>query len=689
MIDTADQKMRLATSERGVWKDAGAEPDSLFSPNADSEVDLLFLPPNLDVELLRHALLNQRPLLVVNFLAASGFAFLAYADLGAAVLGWLALMAVLTCVRWAAARALHRAIVRGQPTAGWSDAAARRVFQAGYFVSPMAWAAMAVWAIPFLKPFGLIALIVILAALVGGGTGVLAPLRHLGQVNMFLLLVPGSFRLLSLDPPQWTLAALGVIFAGVAMISHRFNNDLLRRALTLKHRNDILLERLSDANAAILKANADLESKVEARTVQLREISVRDMLTGQLNRRGLVELLRRVDSENTALAVLFIDLDGFKQINDGLGHEAGDAVLVAVAKRLAGAAPDDAHLGRWGGDEFVLVWSGFSGSDEELRRHGERLRDCLASPIDVGLERVQLGATIGYAHGASTGAALIAAADMATADAKRKGRGQIVGFEPGLMRVQQRRLQIVGGLRTAMEEQSVWLAYQPIVDARSHAVLSAEALMRWTSPRLGAVPPDEFIAIAEDSDRIRQLGDWALRRALADFVAAGSAAPPQVSINVSIRQLVWDGYDVAVMQALEDYRVPPSRLTLEVTESVFEGRSSQRTLSVLRTLAELGVHIHLDDFGAGYSSLGSLQSFPLHAIKIDRSFILKLDFEARSVVEAAVLIARGHRLHVVAEGVETAEQARILHELGVDALQGYYFGRPQPGLSGVAHPRPQ
>ncbi len=651
-----------------------------FTQNV-TDSDLLFLPPNLEAELLRHALLNQRPLLVVNFLAACGFTYLAWTELGIAVGAWLVLMALISSLRWTAGMTLYRSQLRRERRWGWSDAIALRVFYAGYVASPFAWAAMVVWAIPLLEPFTLLALIVVLAALVGGATGVLAPLRYLGQVNMFLLLVPGSFRLLSLDPPQWILALLGVVFAGVAMISHRFNNDLLRRALTLQHRNDFLLQRVSESNAAILEANAELESRVEARTIELRELSQRDLLTGLLNRRGLVDLLRHFDERQTPLAVLFIDLNGFKQVNDGLGHEAGDEVLRIAARQLATAVPMDASIGRWGGDEFVLIWPARVAT-EALISLGHHLRTALAVPILVGDERVQLGATIGYAiRGANeTGAELVTAADLATAEARRNDQGGIAGFEPGLAVVQQRRLQIVGGLRTAVDDQSLWLAYQPIVFAGSDKLHSLEALMRWTSPRLGVVGPDEFIAIAEDSDRIQQLGDWALRRALADCLAAGAEGPPQICVNVSIRQLAWDGFYASVVAALSELGFAPERLVLEVTESVFEDRNSHRTLSALRALANLGVRIHVDDFGSGYSSLGSLHNFPLHAIKIDRIFVERLDTQSRSVIEAAVLIARGHGLEVIAEGIETAEQARVLHDLGVDALQGYYFGRPQPAL---------
>jgi diguanylate cyclase (GGDEF)-like protein len=660
-------------------------PSAIDSITAELSDDQPAAPASaaIEFELFRHALRNHRAGLVVNILAALGVAWMAQDGLGSLAWAWLALNFALSALRWAADRLLNARLQLSPQEHGQPALLPRRLFEAGFIGSASLWAILLLFGLPYLEIAAQFTVVVVVSALAGGATGVLAPLRTLGRVYILLLLLPGSAALMMLDPPQWVLAILACVFAVVMLVGHRNNHALLVSSLQLQHQNDWLLRRLSESNQEIRRSNVDLEQRVEERTSALRDMSQRDALTGLLNRRGLIEVLQPRDSAGAHLAVLFLDLDRFKQVNDGLGHEAGDGVLRDVALRFAQAAPAQAVLARWGGDEFVLVWPAADALCGQVVELGTRMQAALIAPIELGEERVQLGVSIGYTCRSGRGescAELIAAADLAAADAKRRGRGLAVAFEPRLAELQQRRLQVVSGLRTAVEDKALWLAYQPIVQAGTHALHSVEALMRWNSPRLGAVAPDEFIAIAEDSDRIQQLGDWALRRALADAVAAGSAAPPQICVNVSLRQLAWDGFYPAVVRALDASGFAPQRLVLEVTESVFEERGSQRTLTSLRALAALGIRIHVDDFGAGYSSLGSLHSFPLHAIKIDRCFVARLDLQACAIIEAAVLIAQGHGLEVIAEGVETAEQARVLHGIGVNALQGYFFGRPEAGL---------
>jgi diguanylate cyclase (GGDEF)-like protein len=660
-------------------------PPSLAAPNAPAS------PEWLSTGLLRHALLNHRAGLLVNGLAALGVALMVSTSLPRTAWIWLAAMLALNVLRLAADIRLCHRIEGGVPAAAIETDLASSVFTGGFVLAALLWAALALLGLPHMQADGQFTLVVTLSALAGGATGVLAPMRRIGRAYILILLLSGSLGLLRVDPPHWVLAALGCVFAGVMWVGHRNNHALLLRSLELQHDNDRLVERLSESNDAIRSSNQALEQRVAERTVALQQLSRSDALTGLLNRRGLVETLRERDRPETSLAVLFLDLDRFKQVNDGLGHEAGDAVLSEVARRFTAAAPTESLLARWGGDEFVLALPSEGALCDRVRSLASRLQQALDAPIDLGDERVQLGVSIGYICRSQQEpcTALIAAADLAAADAKRRGRGLALPFEPRLAEQQQRRLQIVSGLRTAIDDEALWVAYQPIVRAEGHACIGFEALARWQSPRLGNVPPDEFIAIAEDSERILHLGDWVLRRALFEARRSSAEVPPRISVNVSLRQLVWEGYFDSVQRALDETGWPADRLVLEVTESVLEDRASEFTLKVLKRLAQLGLHIHVDDFGAGYSSLSSLHRFPLHAIKIDRVFTQRLDFEACSVIEAAVLIARGHGLKVIAEGVETTEQAGILAGIGVDALQGYLFGRPQAGLPGPASATPR
>lgn len=645
----------------------------------------------LSTELLRHALMNHRAGLLINGLAALGVAVIVSSSLPRAAWIWLGGMLALNVLRLVADTRLSPWLEGGAAVPEAQASFAFSVFTGGFVLAALLWAALAVLGLPHMQADGQFTVVVTISALAGGATGVLAPMRRIGRAYILILLLSGSLGLLRVDPPHWVLAALGCVFAGVMWVGHRNNHALLLRSLELQHENDRLVERLSESNDAIRSSNQALEQRVAERTAALKQLSRSDALTGLLNRRGLVEALQERDRPEASLAVLFLDLDRFKQVNDGLGHEAGDAVLIEVARRFTAAAPPESLLARWGGDEFVLALPSDGVLCDRVRFLASALQQALEGPIDLGDERVQLGVSIGYVCRSQKEpcTALIAAADLAAADAKRRGRGLALPFEPRLAEQQQRRLQIVSGLRTAIAEEALWVAYQPIVRAEGHACIGFEALARWQSPRLGHVPPDEFIPIAEDSERILHLGDWVLRRALFEARRTGADVPPRISVNVSLRQLVWDGYCDSVQRALDEMGWPADRLVLEVTESVLEDRTSELTLKVLKRLAQLGLHIHVDDFGAGYSSLSSLHRFPLHAIKIDRVFTQRLDFEACSVIEAAVLIARGHGLNVIAEGVETAEQADILAGIGVDALQGYLFGRPQAGLPGTASAAPR
>jgi diguanylate cyclase (GGDEF)-like protein len=427
----------------------------------------------------------------------------------------------------------------------------------------------------------------------------------------------------------------------------------------------------------------------------LRTLAERDSLTGLPNREHLtVELQRRLDRSAAPVAVLFCDLDRFKLINDSLGHAAGDAVLRGVAERLTATARTGDVVGRLGGDEFVIVLEGEQDTASAYQA-AERLLDGLDVPLpdDHGRPHV-VTASVGVAlvGGRVDGIAgrehvdaseAIRRADGAMYAAKR-GRRRIGVYEPHEDRRRAQRLVIVDALAQAVRNDELEVVYQPIVSLSADRTVAVEALTRWYHPQLGAVAPDRFIPIAEEHGLIGSIGDWILRRAVRDTVAAADAAL-RLSVNVSTIELTDDRLPDRVLSVLDDGGLDPGRLQIEITETALL-EHSDATLGVLHRLRAAGVTVVLDDFGTGCSSLTHLHALPIDGFKIDRSFISAArDPRSRALAEGLIALGTSLGLTVTAEGVETADQSRWLARRGCALGQGYRFGRPAPmGAAPVA-----
>ena len=448
------------------------------------------------------------------------------------------------------------------------------------------------------------------------------------------------------------------------------------------------------SQAAAVKANAELElaesvqhrtAALESRSRELARQANTDTLTGLPNRKGinehLAELLAPMAEFESKehLALLFLDLDDFKEVNDQHGHLTGDSVLRLVADRLRESLPRSAFAARWGGDEFIVVLPGM-GRVEQIRQVAETIRSELRVPIRLDDGLVRVGCSIGIAlapyHG-RTPEALIIAADHAVYAAKTESTDRVRVFDIALAKKAKRQHQIAQALPAAQELGQLEVAYQPIVAADSSVATHVEALARWTHPRWGAVSPGEFIPVAESSGQIHTMGRWMLRQACLDAARWPGTHPPKVSVNVSALQ-VNSGHLVAqVREALGAAKLPAHRLMIELTESLPMARSEgvSQTLSDLR---EMGVTLAIDDFGTGYSSLSSLMKQPLSLVKVDQSFVRDVPGEGEVLIRATIEVARCFGLKVVAEGVETAAQQERLAMLGVGYMQGYLFGRPMP-----------
>jgi len=406
-----------------------------------------------------------------------------------------------------------------------------------------------------------------------------------------------------------------------------------------------------------------------------------DVLSGLPNRgrvrQLLGEALRSATSGNVPCAIMFLDLDGFKPVNDTFGHPKGDAVLRAVAKRLVDEVAADGHVGRMGGDEFAIVVT-----DAQSRRKVETLADriiqAIKEPYLIDQTEISIGVSIGCAFGPIDGATvddLILKADLALYQAKDAGRGCACYFSSELQSVQDDRIRLESDLRQAIAANQFHLAFQPLVNAKTQKLIGFEALIRWNHPQRGFVPPNVFIPVAEESGLMPVIGEWVIDEACR--AAASWPEPITVALNISPKQIVLAGLPNTVSEALARYKLPGNRIELEVTEGVFLGDNGA-TLDTLKRLRALGVGIALDDFGTGYSSIGYLNKAVFHKLKIDGSFVREAGSRPENVaiIQSIVQLAKSFRMSITAEGVETAEDFERMRDLGCDTIQGYLFGRP-------------
>ncbi len=441
---------------------------------------------------------------------------------------------------------------------------------------------------------------------------------------------------------------------------------------------------LMESPPIVVATALDITERDEAKRQLIHQANF-DQLTDLPNRYFMLphigHAFSRAERAHTRVALLFMGLDDFKKVNDTLGHNSGDALLKEAAGRIRSVLRESDVPARFGGDEFLVVLEGRT-CVEQVERIASNLVGVFKAPFSIGASKIYTSASIGISLFPDDGATvdeLMQYADTALHHAKQNGCSNYQFFSRTMRVAAERRLEMEGLLRRALENDEMALVYQPKVDAFSGRILGAEALLRWTSPVLGHVSPDQFIPLAENLGLIESIGSWVISEACREAVQwnALSGSELHVAVNVSSHQFRSGRLFRDVEQALEVSKLPVDQLELEITESLLI-QDTGEPLEILNQLREKGISLSLDDFGTGYSSLSYLKRFPLHVLKIDRSFVkdLTVDTHSEALVEAIIAMAGGLGLDIVAEGVENRQQLEFLYKRGVHIIQGYYFSPP-------------
>jgi len=535
----------------------------------------------------------------------------------------------------------------------------------GTYITAALWCLYGVIVLTQAQSAELASTVVVIGAMAGGGATVLSAHKTTAMAYVFTLLGPTSLSMVvaSQDYRQF-LGLLGLGFCAVLLAAAKYAAEFTARAIELKNQNVQLLEQM--------------EQIVEERTQQIFSLSNIDPLTGLYNRTAFLQhldqALEDARGSKQSLALVFLDLDGFKEVNDTIGHEGGDRLLLQVAERLSDYCTERLLLCRWGGDEFLLALEG--ATRESALSCAEQVIELVAKPYDIEGNQLVIGATVGislYPENTDTSTQLIQLADSAMYYQKRSIKGKSRLFSDDIGVQMQRRQKLKEGLNEAIEKDQLALHFQPIVCASSGRVITCEALLRWQFEGQ-SVSPAEFIPIAEQYGSIQAIGRWVLRQACL-HAKSWPSGDISVAVNVSVMQLQHKGFIGLVDSALAESGLCAQRLHIEITESVFASDKKVLLMQIVALQAR-GIKVSIDDFGTEYSSLSVLQDLAVNIIKIDRSFVAKLEDNGLAIIKAVMQIAFALNYKVVAEGVETREQADKLAALGVNFLQGFYFAKP-------------
>jgi diguanylate cyclase (GGDEF)-like protein len=568
-----------------------------------------------------------------------------------------------------------------------------RRFAAGCIATAIAWSLYLVIFFNLFTDFELFFAIIIISSLAGGSAFLLSSSRFTAISYSLILLIPISLLgLFSEHEHRQLLGILGVALALAMVLSCIKSSRFTLDAIYQKNLNTLLIKEMENEKNLVAKANQELEvkskelnqvninleDKVKRRTDEIYQLSNLDSLTQLVNRKAFTSSLEALIEQSVVkdnpLALLFIDLNGFKKINDTMGHKVGDSVLIQVTKRIS-AFSENNRAGRWNGDEFLVA---LPYSDEDTAMSiAKAIATSITQPMFVYGKELYLSASIGIAmapaHSLSA-TELIQLADLAMCEQKKSDNKQPRLFSNDLKEKITASQMILEGLQHAIERKQFFLCYQPIQSAKNNVSFAFEALLRWNFYEK-FIGPDVFIPLAEKSGLIKEIGAWVLNRACMDASHWQFSHQASVSVNVSVIQLMDDGFIRLLDNCLRSSGLAPERLHLEVTESTFvENKAKIR--QQLEQIQARSIGVSIDDFGTGYSSLSQLQSLPVNYVKIDKSFVDNIEGKGEAIIRATLFIARELNCKTIAEGVETKKQVIALSAMGVDYLQGYYFAKP-------------
>lgn len=570
---------------------------------------------------------------------------------------------------------------------------ASKRFVSGVILASCCWSGYVVLFFNYMDIFEYTTVIVILTTMVSGAATTLAASKVLVVSYPIIMILPlAIYSAYSDQPYQHTLSFIGFIFiitiAMIGMKMYRFiiNSIVLNneRALMVKQIDDEQREvrkvnvELKNAYKKINDTNSHLESLVKQRTDEIFQLSNRDPLTQLLNRSAfktaLNDLLRANKQQGSTLALLFIDLEGFKQVNDSLGHKVGDHVLATIGQRIADFS-EASLAGRWGGDEFLLALPHNDAESAVLL--AKALQSSIQQTVTYDANELHLSATIGIANspGDSDDAdQIIQYADFAMFHRKGSNSGEPCVFNQTLLSQLNDTQRLVDGLKHAIENRQLELFYQPIMHANGRDIWGYESLLRWKFEGQ-YIRPDIFIQLAEKIGMINDIGIWVLNRACIDASQYMQEKGHAVSVNVSMLQLMDKDFIRHIDSALTQSKVEPSMLHLEITETVLADSKGQ-IYQQLAAIDQRGIQVSIDDFGTGYSSLSQLHELHADHVKIDKSFVHAIEQGGEAIISATLSIAKSFNCKTVAEGIETAAQGAKLQQMGVDYLQGFYFAKP-------------